>query len=134
MDPDMVVTGDICELFELPLTEPVHMVREQPRFEWPSMMVFDNARLTHVTPAFIEANPMYDLEWAETVGALPKEWNRCIGYEECEEAKLHHYTKGIPVWKETESLEPELWHDLWRQSNSTVSHQELMGGSVHVGT
>lgn len=130
MDPDMIVTGDIAELFDLELTHRVHMMQDQPNFEWPSLMVFDNAKCSHLTPKFVSEQPMYDMKWA-TPGPLPKEWNRCIGYEDVEDAKLHHYTKGIPVWKETEGLEPNLWHQYWRASNSTVSYQELMGASVH---
>ena len=130
MDPDMIVTGDIKELFDLDLVAPVHMMKDQPDFEWPSLMVFDCSRLRHVTPDFVTDENMFDYLWTD-VGPLPKEWNHCIGYEEAQSPKLLHYTKGIPVWKETESLEPDVWHDYWRQSNSTVSHEELMGTSIH---
>lgn len=132
MDPDMIVTGDIVELFNLDMTSPVHMMKQQQRFEWPSMMVFDNAKCQHLTPEFVTNSPMYDLAWADSVGDVPKDWNYCIGYEDKGDPKLWHYTKGIPVWPETEGLEPEPWIKEWRDSNATVSWQELMGQSVHV--
>lgn len=134
MDPDMIVTGDICELVQHadPLNA-VSLVKAQPRFEWPSMMVFSNSACTKLTPQFVddEANPLFDMAWAAHIGDLPGEWNYCIGYEAPKEAKLWHYTQGIPCWPETEGLEERAWKEAFREANSTVSWSELMAGSVH---
>jgi hypothetical protein len=139
MDPDVIVTGDICELFEFAnATEgDVHMMKHQPRFEWPSVMLFNNARCRKLKPEFVEneANVLYDLEWAKSVADFPDQWNYCVGYQEkTEHTKLYHYTKGIPVWQETCDLEPEIWLDQFSDANSTVSYKELMGNSVHAAS
>lgn len=135
MDADILVTGDIAELIACAdYGYDVQVMQDQPRFEWPSVMLFNNARCMKLTPEFIEdpANKLFDLAWAKSVGPLPKEWNKCVGYEDGE-AKLYHYTQGLPVWPETRGNFPEddLWVDEHRRANGTVSWKELMGASVH---
>lgn len=134
MDPDMVVGGDIYELDGLVRNgAPVHVVKDQPRFEWPSMMVFNNAKCTDLTPEYVddESNSLFDFGWADEIGDLPSEWNYCIGYAAQKDAKLYHYTQGIPCWPETADLEPEHWDKEFKMANSTVSWKELMGNSIH---
>jgi hypothetical protein len=135
LDADMVVTGDVVELFNLSdMNYDVMVVQDQPRFEWASMMLFSNARCRTLTPEFIENkdnNPL-DLTWAKAVGELPREWNACCGYVPTDGAKLLHFTKGIPCWPETIGLaEDEVWNDAYARSVSTVTYEELMGRSIH---
>ena len=138
MDADVLVTGDIADL--LACAEPdkyaLQVMQEQPRFEWPSVMLFNNARCKTLTPEFIDStrNNLFDFAWASSVGAFPKEWNHCVGYTGRDDAaKLHHFTQGIPVWPETRGnhREDELWLKQFKHANSTAPWADLMARSVH---
>jgi hypothetical protein len=133
LDADMIVLDDICKLFELADDNyAVQVVKAKQRFEWPSLMLFNCAKCKELTPEYIETEQPQALRWGE-VGELPKEWNHCVGYDEPNEnAKLIHYTMGIPAFKEVQHLERvNEWRDEIIAANSTVSYQELMGKSVH---
>lgn len=134
-DADMLVQGDIAELFNLKDDTAVQVVKGKQRFEWASLMLFDCAKCKILTPEYIENpdnNPL-SLKWAESIGELPAEWNHCVGYDHKKPAKLIHYTKGIPCWPETKDCEHSAaWWEEFKKTNSTVSHEELMGRSVHV--
>lgn len=134
LDADMLCLDDISGLFDLARQDfDVMVVKNKLRFEWGSLMLFNNARCKILTPEFVETTPTpLALKWG-TAGDLPSEWNHCIGYDEPQKAKLVHFTKGIPVWPETKGCEyTEEWWEDFKSTNSTVSHQELMGNSVHV--
>lgn len=136
LDADMVVDGDIAELFDhaSPAAGAVQVVKDQPQFEWPSAMLFNCALCRVLTPDYIEnqANKLLDLAWAEQVGDLPAEWNRLLGYGPVEPGKLYHWTQGIPVWPETRHLpEDAIWHEAAEALTHTVPWIELMGKSVH---
>lgn len=137
MDADVVVTGDIAELIDCAdYLYDVQVMQEQPRFEWPSVMLFNNARCKVLTPQYIDnpENKLYDFAWAKEIGTFPAEWNRCVPYGEHEgPAKLYHFTQGIPCWPETKGnhAEDELWLRQHRHANSSVAWKELMAGSVH---
>jgi hypothetical protein len=129
-DEDQVMEGDVHELFTYcakRLDEPwdVAVVRnEQHRYEWSSVMVFNNKNLTNLTPEFVEDknNRMFDFAWAKNVADLPKEWNHLCGLEPEKEAKLYHFSQGIPYWKETRGL-PEDPH-WFRAFESVVKSEE----------
>lgn len=136
MDADMVVNGDVHELFDLISDETdVSVMKNQAKFEWASVMLFNNERCSVLTPEFIdnETNKLFDFAWAKTVGSLPDEWNHCVGYTSPRtDAKLYHYTQGIPVWDEVRGLpEDEIWDRAHAKMNGTVSWKALMGESVH---
>ena len=135
LDADVVVLGDICELSALADTDACVSVVKHPkqRFEWPSVMVFNNSQCRKLTAEFIETGHPQSFEWAEVIGALPSEWNHLVGYDAPrEDAKLVHFTQGIPVWPETAQCEyAAQWHVEHQTMNSTVSFQDLMGNSVH---
>lgn len=132
LDGDMLVNGDISELFSL--ADPkygVQVVKGSRRFEWPSLMLFNCEKCKNLTPELIEVGSVQDLSWAE-VGELPAEWNHCIGYDEPKEAKLLHYTAGLPIFEETKKLGfVDEWKEMHRFANGTVGWEELMGSSVH---
>jgi len=137
LDADMVVTGDVCELdqYQDPNVS-VGVVKGQKRFEWPSLMYFNCDRCTLLTPDWIENpnNNPFTLEWAtDGIGSLPAEWNHCVGYDlPREDAKLLHFTMGLPIWPETSKSEKaEVWFQEHRVTNASVSYEELMGNSVH---
>jgi hypothetical protein len=141
LDADMVVTGDIAELFaacEGKNGEDVYVMTDQARFEWPSAMLFicDGDGSTRLQPHYIDNhhNALMDLSWADLVGDMPKEWNHCVGYAAPRtDAKLYHFTKGIPIWRETRgNVEDQVFHEAYKHMLHSVSHAELMGNSVHV--
>lgn len=134
MDADIAVKGDIAELFECAdYSFDVQVMQEQSRFEWPSVMLFNNARCTALTLEYIEdeKNVLFDLAWAKAVGTFPPHWNHCVGYQHPAQAALYHYTQGIPCWNETKGIEDEPWIEEAKASLHTVSWFELMGSSVH---
>jgi len=136
LDADMLVMGDIHELSSLVTGEhAVYVAQHQQRFEWPSMMLFDNAKCEALTPEWIddEANAPQKLAWAESIGAIPPEWNVCVGYDSyIPGAKLAHFTQGIPIFPEVRNCDYSgTWWDEHRNMTSSVSWLELMGKSVH---
>lgn len=137
LDADMLCLDDIAKVFSF--ADPYHdifVVKNKLRFEWPSMILFNNARCGMLTPEFIEDinNKPNKLEFAESIGDIHPEWNHCVGYDEPNpSAKLIHFTAGIPCWPETYGCEfSEQWNKEAYASMSSVSFQDLMGQSVHV--
>lgn len=132
LDGDIILLGDILEM---PVNDsPVAVVKNpRVRFEWPSVMYFDNALCSELTPEYIEKGNPQSFEWASHVGELPKEWNHCVGYDSPNpDAKVIHFTAGIPVWEETKDCERSIdWYKEFQIMNSTVSYDALMKGSVH---
>ena len=150
MDSDVIVIGDIKELFDAATGDhPIWTVQHRKRFEWPSVIVFDcghegNACLT---PEYVQENykRLPNLDWFAvresklpsawaSIGALPSGWNHLVLYDPPrDDAKLIHFTAGIPVWPETEGCEhTEAWQEEARIAMATIGWQELMGSSVHV--
>lgn len=135
MDADMIVTGDIHELasYAEPDKYAVQVVKNQPRFEWPSMMLFNNQNCKTLSLENVDSDTFspFKFEWGD-VGDLPEEWNYCVGYKEPVASKLYHYTQGIPHWKETnDCFGAELWHKEKEAMLDTCEWEDLMGKSVH---
>lgn len=125
-DEDMAVRGDIHELFDYCETLEdwdVAVMKEQEPYEWPSVIVFNNERCKKLTPEFVEdeGNPMFGFGWTDKVASFPKAWNHCVGYAPNPEpeAKLYHWTQGIPYWTEVRGL-PE--DDIWMEEFQTSIH------------
>ena len=137
LDADMLVTADIAQLFAICGKEVFHdvlVMKDQPKFEWASAMFFHNTRCKALTPDYIEdtANNPLTLDWARSVGDMPTEWNVFVGEKDASNAKLLHYSRGIPIWPETRNNpEDRLWIAAHMAANSSVSYAELMGGSIH---
>ena len=132
MDADMLCLGDIHELTREPLCA-VSVVKNPIRFEWPSLMVFANSLCRKLTPEYIETESCFDLKWANEVGSLDPAWNHLVGYDTPrDDAKIVHFTKGIPIWPETQECEyAQQWHEEMRDTVSSVSYADLMGRSIH---
>lgn len=135
MDADIVVNGDVAELAaQADGASSVQVMQEQPRFEWPSVMLFNNAHCKTITPDFVDdtANKLFDLAWGR-VGTFSKEWNHCVNKVDPAEAKLYHFTEGLPCWVECQgSPFDEIWFDNFKDMQRTVGWKELMGTSVHL--
>lgn len=135
MDSDALLLGDVAELFEsatgasvdvVPFTGPFS-------FERPSVMLFNNERCLKLTPEFISTDAPQNLNWAEEVGALSPDWNHLVGYAPSNpNAKLIHYTQGVPGYKECR--ECEYAQEWFKEREIMLSHcswLEIMGKSVH---
>lgn len=135
MDADVVVTGDIKELFDSADASAVCVMQEQERFEWPSVMLFNCGACIKLTPEFVDdpENKLFDLAWAPYVGRMPRKWNAVIGYGKTDPtSKLWHFTRGIPVWTETQGEdEDSIWFDELEAANHTCAYADLMGKSIH---
>jgi hypothetical protein len=136
MDADMLCLGDIYELREIcrPQQASVCVSKNKLRFEWPSLMYFKNENCMALTLDLVEKGAPQALEWATAgVGDLPPEWNHLVGYDTPRtDAKVVHFTQGIPCFKETSGSEYEKeWQQELAICNGTVSWTDIMGGSVH---
>jgi hypothetical protein len=134
MDADMLVLDDIHKLADLvDKSHAVSVVKNPIRFEWPSLMHFNNAKCARLTPEVVELGKPMTFDWANSIGDLPKEWNHLVGYDEPNpDAKLIHFTRGIPCFPETVGCEfSDAWNKELQITNSTVAWQEIMGNSVH---
>lgn len=134
MDADIVVTGDIGELLaQADGKSAVQVMKQQAKFEWPSVMLFNNANCRNLTPEYVEdpANKLLELRWGE-VGEFSSEWNHCVNKVPPAEAKLYHYTEGIPYWDEVRGSELDRhWLEAYKNSQHSVPWVALMGNSVH---
>lgn len=144
LDSDILVRGDVHELFEIANGDDATSTwlwyidhQGKRAFERSSVMLFHNeVWRTKLTPEFVEnpENKMFDFKWAIRIDTLPKEWNHLVGYDAPNpDAKIVHYTMGIPIYKETAHCEfAKEWQDTFKRMNSSVSFEALMGPSVHI--
>lgn len=137
MDGDMIVRGDIAELWELrDYTKDVQVVKhdyktrltekylgakneDYPRKNWSSVMLFNCASFPtkKLTPEYVmnaTGAHLHRFEWAddERIGGLPVEWNWLPDeFGPNPNAKLLHYTLGTPCFHEfaTTTMADE-WH------------------------
>jgi hypothetical protein len=139
LDSDTLVRCDITDLFNYPdfWLNAVSVVKNKLKFEWPSVMLFNCAHFDcrKLTPAYIDdvKTKPNAFDWTKLIGELPKEWNHLVLYDDPNpDAKLVHFTAGIPCWPETSECEfSNEWNRVAYESVSSVSWQELMGNSVH---
>lgn len=141
MDCDMIVRGDIHELFELAdsqydvmcVKHPDYVSKvttkwhgkpqaNYPRKNWSSVMLFNNLRCQQLTPKYVDtASPkqLHRMLWAEKVGELPKEWNHLVGeFPENPDAKIVHFTLGTPCWPRFRNCEfGDEWEFYHKQVN-----------------
>ena len=136
LDADMLMLGDVSELFRLG-DGAVAVSKNKLRFEWASVMLFDCGHRDNgvLTPEFIDATDrnLHKIEWTDSVGGLPPEWNHLVGYDPPRaDPKLIHYTQGVPAWPETEDCEhTEIWRQYVKEATDAKSWVEIMGRSVH---
>jgi lipopolysaccharide biosynthesis glycosyltransferase len=137
LDIDMLVRDDIASLFELADDRYAAMVsKNEKKFEWASAILFNCEKNTILKPDYIErAEKLHHIAWLkeEEIGDLPREWNHLVGYDEpLNDAKLVHYTQGIPCFPETITSEyVKEWHEEHKKTNSSLPWEVLMGNSIH---
>lgn len=135
LDADMMLRADITELFNCSGDFDVAVVPNKMRFEWSSVMLFNNDRCRILTPQYIDDethNPM-KMDWTRNIGGLPAEWNHLVGYDQANpNAKLVHFTQGVPVWPETINSEHGAeWRSMMLELIQAKPWAEIMGSSVH---
>lgn len=138
IDGDMIVQGDIAELYDMRRYDKDVMVvkhdyktkmsekylgaknEDYPRKNWSSVILwncnsFPNQKLT---PKFVQNSSGAELHrftWLDDsrIGELPKEWNWLdLEYEPNRDAKLLHYTLGTPCFNEfADKGMADLWHN-----------------------
>lgn len=137
LDLDMIVMDDIVKLFDMKDDKYAVMVsKNELKFERASMMLFNCAKCTMLTPALIESHPnLHSIGWVDDslVGDLPREWNHLVGYDAAREnPKLIHYTQGVPAFVQTQDSEhADKWFLEHQKMNFVTNWNELMGNSVH---
>lgn len=147
IDSDFLARGDVSDLVAEVLLDDltkrpgaaagaaVWVSKNKLRFEWPSLMVFNAALCRVLTPEFVDDsnNALFDFAWAGEVRDLRPEWNHLVGYDAPRsDAKMVHFTQGIPCWPETRECEfAEEWRRMAKNAASSVSFEDLMGKSVH---
>jgi len=137
MDGDMIVRGDIAELWNLKQADKDVMVvkhdyktrmtekylgsknEDYPRKNWSSVMIFNcnNYPTKKLTPEYIQKSTgahLHRFEWTsdDRVGALPPEWNWLSDeYGANPDAKLLHYTLGTPCFHDfADTPQGSEWH------------------------
>ncbi len=143
LDLDMLVLGDIAEIFDyVDESKAVVVCKEQKRFEWASAMLFNCGHEANkvLTPDYIDdpkrCRVPHEIGWIEDdelIGSFPSEWNHCVGYQPPrKDAKLAHYTMGIPAFPEVRGCEyTDEWMADLKVATGTQPWLRLMGNSVH---
>lgn len=137
LDIDMMVRSDIGQIWNMRNDKyAIHVSKNVMKFERASLMLFNCAKCDHLTPQFVEmANNLHSIGFVPDgqVGDLPPEWNHLVGYDEPrDDAKLVHFTQGVPIFPETKDSEygPE-WRRYAQESVGSQPWTALMGNSVH---
>ena len=140
MDCDMIVTSDIKTLWDLqddqyavmcvkhhytPSNERKFLDQIQtvyPKKNWSSVMLFNNAKCTALTPEVVQHEDglfLHQFKWLESeelIGELPHTWNFLVGEEEKFPNEtipdLIHYTLGGPYFEDYKGCDyQEVWEE-----------------------
>lgn len=140
---DMLCLGDIAELWALrDYSKSVQVVqhpeyqpesvkmwgqenRAYPRKNWSSVMIMncDYHHAHELTPENVATKPggwLHRFEWTteKRIGELPPEWNVLVGHQDTTNAKLLHFTNGLPEVHLCTELEVQrLWYEEHKQMN-----------------
>lgn len=142
-DGDMLCRADLAELWAMRHTRRAVMVvqrGEQPtedtkflgrlqtsyrRKNWSSVMLLNCAKLWWWTPDYVRTASGLDLHQFtgvddDNIGALPPSWNHLVGVDpKNPNAKIVHFTLGLPVWLNTAYCE---YSYEWRQERDAMLH------------
>ena len=131
LDSDILVRGDVCDIDNITFDASVAIVKGHLRFEWASVMLFNNEKCRCFTPDYVNraaALDLHRLTWLERVGleigSLPLEWNWLVGeYEPNPNAKVLHYTLGGPWFGYGE--EADAWMREYRHMISPMETKDM---------
>ena len=98
-----------------------------PKKNWSSMMIFNNAKCTALTPDYVNSATgleLHQFKWLENdelVGKVDEEWNWLVGeYEKNPNAKLVHYTEGGPYFKNYKHCDyADEWFETFKETTRT---------------
>ena len=144
MDCDMLMLDDVAKLWALRderyavmVVKHDHVPRETEKFlgmpqskyqkkNWSSVMLFNNARCTALTPEYVATAAgleLHQFKWLasdDDIGELPSRWNHLVGYDaERADAALVHYTLGGPYFPEYAGCEHAA---AWREEQERMLH------------
>lgn len=130
MDCDMLVRGDITQLFRLADPRFAVMVVKHPEYNpsstekflgniqttyakknWSSVMLFQNGRCRSLSPSAVNAQTgahLHQFKWVDEseIGELPPEWNHLVGEQSPDpNARIAHFTIGGPYFREYSECE-----------------------------
>jgi len=144
MDCDMLMVGDVAELWSLrddrysvmcvkhdyrPVEDTKFLGQVQTKYEkknWSSVMLFNNAKCTTLTPQVVESESglyLHQFKWLSSdseIGELPNAWNYLVGepVPRPTEPKLVHYTLGGPYFEKYAGCE---YAEHWRAEHARMS-------------
>lgn len=146
MDCDMLMLDDVGRLWDLrndayavQVVKHNHLPREARKFldepqsryakkNWSSVMLFNNARCSALTPDYVNRASGLDLhqfKWLdgdELIGNLPRRWNHLVGYDEpSRDVSLVHFTLGGPYFQEYAECE---YSTEWRAARAAMAFVE----------
>ena len=112
---------------------------DYPRKNWSSLILWDCASFRNrmLTPEFVKAADsdfLHGFRWLtdDWIGELDPRWNRLVAEESASDAKIAHYTLGIPAFPAYAACElAEEWHAVSRrarfplgESHGSVEHEQ----------
>lgn len=144
MDCDMLMVGDVAELWSLrddrfsvmcvkhnyqPGEDTKFLGQIQTKYEkknWSSVMLFNNAKCTTLTPQVVESESglyLHQFKWLSSdseIGELPNAWNYLVGepVPRPSEPKLVHYTLGGPYFEKYATCD---YAEEWRAEHARMS-------------
>lgn len=144
MDCDMLMLDDIASLWALRderyavmVVKHNHVPKEERKFlnepqtkyekkNWSSVMLFNNARCTALTPDYVNTASglaLHQFQWLADeglIGELPARWNHLVGYNPPRtDAALVHYTLGGPYFEAYRNCE---YADQWFAARDAMLH------------
>lgn len=153
MDNDVIVVDDIADLwalrderFAVMCVQNRQVVREQHKFlnhtqtqyekkNWSSVMLFNNAKCTALTPQYVNTASgleLHQFKWLgddALIGSLPPEWNHLVDETQpvLKSPSLIHYTKGGPFYQDyiNSAFSREWYQEFAAANRSDMSCQEL---------
>jgi hypothetical protein len=144
MDCDMLMRDDIAKLWALrddrfaaQVVKHNHRPREETKFlgerqttyekkNWSSVMLFNNARCTRLTPEYVNSASgleLHQFKWLDDerlIGELPAGWNHLVDYDPPSPAvSLAHFTIGGPYFPEYADCP---FAEEWRAERAAMLH------------
>lgn len=149
LDNDMIVDGDIKELFEyaddafdVMCVKHNQICDNTTKFlgklqvpyekkNWSSVMLFNNSKCDALTLEYVNTAPgleLHQFKWTsdERIGSLPLEWNYLVENtnQTNKTPKLIHYTNGGPYFEETFNCQyAEKWKEIYECVNDARSYK-----------